>query len=400
MKRLFNRQFEILIMLMLVLTCSKAQVVIMTEDFESSAFKSGYGLISATTAKNGWYQSSTTLEYVGNHYSCESGTGVGTHDCGLNCGGCYRHVWTVSNKDHNITGYSAGICGWYSDGVNDGPYGTMFTIFKGLASDRYIYKQMNFTLWKNIKLAFKWKCGGEMVEGLGNDFGGVYLINTSTILHTFTSARTKTSKFAGTETAVLDTLTFPALANGTNDLFLAFNYECNNDNVSYPPTFVIDDIVMTACPNKNPIISSNQTIAIGGSAVLTRDNFYQDYTSAGIVYQWQKSTDNLNWTNVSGTTSLNTGALYHTAYYRCALACGTECDTLFSNMVTITVPECSTRQIGAPIASTADLCNGDPITLSLNTILAGSNCGVWEYAWYNDSTKLYWNGVAYVSAVP
>lgn len=375
---------------------SKSQVTIMTEDFET--FTNDI-LVSNITPTNGWYQSVTTIEYTENPYGCQSGTGVGTHNCGTGCLGCYRHLWTAASTDWNITNKSLGICGWYTDGVSpDGPYGTRFSIFKGLASDKYVYKYIDFTLWKNIKLKFDWQCGGEFGDNLGDDFGGVYLIDNNNILYQFSSARSNSVKFAGQVDVVTDTLSFPTLANGNNNVFIAFNYECDADTISYAPSFVIDNLVLTACPNTAPVISANTSIAIGASTTLSRNSLYASY--AAVTYQWQKSTDNLTWTNITGTTSLNTGALYKTTYYRCFISAGTACDTLYSNTVTVTVPVCSTPALVAPTCTQDEICKNDAITLNINAITSGSNCGTWEYAWYNDSTKQYWNGTSYASATP
>jgi hypothetical protein len=86
--------------------------------------------------------------------------------------------------------------------------------------------------------------------------------------------------------------------------------------------------------------ASKGVICVGDSTVLgaTGVSF-----GTGIVYQWQSSADNINWTNVTGanTVTYNTGGLTASTYYRLQVTCGANTATSTSTFVDV---------VGTPLA--------------------------------------------------
>jgi subtilisin-like proprotein convertase family protein len=90
------------------------------------------------------------------------------------------------------------------------------------------------------------------------------------------------------------------------------------------------------------------TISVSGATTICNDGFSTANLTATITNgigcqpQWQISTDNVSFTDISGatSTSFNTGALSATRYYRArTINCGTGCDAATSSSIAITVTQ-------------------------------------------------------------
>ena len=139
---------------------------------------------------------------------------------------------------------------------------------------------------------------------------------------------------------------------------------------------ISDDQIICEGTAPNPLTS---TAPIGGGA---------------INYQWQQSSDNVNWTNIAAASNatFNPPALNTTTYYRRVVSFilnGVTC-TATSNVVTITVNLVSP---GA-IASNQNLCVGnDPLPLNFTTNASGS--GNLSYQWQSsNSINGPWTSIA------
>ncbi|MEM9325816.1 MAG: DUF2341 domain-containing protein [Bacteroidota bacterium] len=105
---------------------------------------------------------------------------------------------------------------------------------------------------------------------------------------------------------------------------------------------------------------SNATINAGGSTTILASGY-----EAGATLQWQSSTDNVNFTNITGATSdfLNTGPLSQTTYFR--LAVNKIC-TEYSSAVTVTVGGVAcTIASGSVTADRDEVFDGESTTLTL-----------------------------------
>jgi hypothetical protein len=137
-------------------------------------------------------------------------------------------------------------------------------------------------------------------------------------------------------------------------------------------------------------ISSNQAIcynttpsALTGTAPTGGKTPY--------TYQWQRSTDNVAFDNVSGATSLNytPPTLTSTAYYRQVQASASGCGSLATNVVTITVyPQFNA---GTATASQAISYNSVPVALSRTSPTGGSP--PYTYQWQNSADNALFTNI-------
>jgi hypothetical protein len=76
----------------------------------------------------------------------------------------------------------------------------------------------------------------------------------------------------------------------------------------------------TGTPDAANVISTNASACAGVNFTLSLSSTYSD---AGINYQWQSSTDNINWVNLSSAGNQPTAIITQSAahYYRCTISC-------------------------------------------------------------------------------
>ena len=331
----------------------QAQVTIWSETFESFTANDGLIRESGTTGTTGntFYADVTAVQSssygctvcYNSQYGTYTSCGANTYYCGDECGYCYRHVWTVANQTYNIDNRSLGVCLWTANGsYSDGPSSPRFTPRTSMATNRYVYIDKSYALWKDITMDFDWRCAGS-----SSDYGRVEVAGTA-----LTSTVLGSQNFSG-RTAIVqgDRVSFPASANGSSNVRLSFRYVYSGSS-NTAPTFVVDNLVIKGCPRTAPTVGLTSggtgalttTINSGQSTTIYRNALYSAFTSSGLTYQWQSSTDNVNWTNVSGTgASLSTGALTQTTYYRCLIQAGSACEDLISNTVKVCVRTSSTQ---------------------------------------------------------
>ncbi|GAB2964090.1 hypothetical protein GCM10027048_36770 [Hymenobacter coalescens] len=110
-------------------------------------------------------------------------------------------------------------------------------------------------------------------------------------------------------------------------------------------------------------------ICVSGTSTLTLTG------AANGSIQWQQSTDNVTFTNVSAATaaSFTTPVLTQTAYFRAQVSCGTQ--TVTSNVATVTVNNPLVTSTNTPVA----ICEGGTATLTA-TGSAGTTLRYFEAA--------------------
>jgi hypothetical protein len=96
--------------------------------------------------------------------------------------------------------------------------------------------------------------------------------------------------------------------------------------------------VCSGTPVTGTAASSASSYCFNSQIALTASGFSQ--TVGGLNYQWQKSTNNISWTNIAGANnpgSFNdvTGNATTTLYYRLFVRCSVTNDSAVSNVVTI-----------------------------------------------------------------
>lgn len=131
------------------------------------------------------------------------------------------------------------------------------------------------------------------------------------------------------------------------------------------------------CYNTTPSLISNSTLASGSVVPYN--------------YQWQVSTDNINFTNISGATGIDyqPGTLTTTTYYRRYVNTAL-CGPAFSNTITIAV---GTVLNPGTIGSPQTICyNGTGTALSFNTTPTGA-LGGYTYQWQRSTDSATWSNI-------
>ena len=367
-----------IILFTLITPAQGQKIKLWSENFESF---SNDMLISRNGTRN-FYASNTSIQKTTK--SCGA---INTLECNCACDSCYRNLWSTSNVGpNNITGKSLGVCVWGATSIQDddgilNSY-NRFTPKENLLTDHYVYfTTPSLALWKDITLDFDWKCLGNGTSNYGTaelrDFS-----NNAT--YTFRCTATSSQYFCNKPDSTHEQLLFPTSVNGTDSIRVSFSYyssAASTPNIS----FVVDNLVLKACPNNLPILTGNTVINRGDSATIKRDNVYGAYLSAGLSYQWQESTDNINWVNVPGAdTILNTGALTQTTYYRSIIKLA-PCTDLVSEPVTVSIdiPVCNPPTL--EITSFQSRCT----TVAAHIFQATSSIATgWEYQWQRGTTVL------------
>ncbi len=125
-------------------------------------------------------------------------------------------------------------------------------------------------------------------------------------------------------------------------------------------------------------ITPNQTICIGGTATFTST---ASGGAASYSYQWQSSSDTINWNTISGqntnqyTTPNN--LVVGTYYYRIEVT--NSCSTIYSNAATLVIvndPVVTTQPIGNTI------CSGNTHTMN---VVASGGTGTLLYQWQDSN---------------
>lgn len=105
------------------------------------------------------------------------------------------------------------------------------------------------------------------------------------------------------------------------------------------------------------------------------------------VFQWQRSTDSTNWTDIGGAAGISydpPSAGVGTVYYRRLVTSGSCTTASVSNGVRITVNPALTS---GTVGNTQTLCGpGDPIALTQLTAPTGGN-GIYSYQWQSSTTS-------------
>jgi gliding motility-associated-like protein len=136
--------------------------------------------------------------------------------------------------------------------------------------------------------------------------------------------------------------------------------------------------VVNASVGNNTITSSSpNTFCVSGNPGVITGNT----PSGGGTFQWQSSTNNITFTDITGATAkdYDPATLTVTTYYRRAVTSGSCTTPVMSNVVTITIqPNTSNNNIAAPTV-TLFCAAGNPSTI-IGNIPSGGN-GVFTYTW-------------------
>ncbi|MPM20239.1 hypothetical protein SDC9_66668 [bioreactor metagenome] len=359
---------------------SFGQLTIYSENFDGLAT----GLISQTTPTGGWLASSTAGQLTDGYFNSDGFT------C-YNSTYCVRNVWTIYNGGTSpmsaISGKSAGISGWDGNTLMG-----QFDYWVEAATTRWIKHSLSFTGYKDMNLAFKWKCLGESSGSTAIDYGSVHLStnNGSTWTTINTGGNGNTGKYYGLTSAQNASLDLSTTYNNAASVLLAFKWTSNDNSNGSGPTFIIDNIVVTGCPLGGTVSPLSTSFTTSGSTTLTCSGVV-----SGASYQWQSAPAASGpWTDIAGATSASytTPLLTTTTYYRCKVYAGT-CDPSYQNspaVVTITSGGCTPAFVLSQPADQA-VCEN---SVALFEITASGTTPV-SYQWQVSSDAgLTWNNVS------
>ncbi|NLL28784.1 MAG: gliding motility-associated C-terminal domain-containing protein [Bacteroidales bacterium] len=288
-----------------------AQITIFTENFDNLP----NGIISNTTPVEGWLANSTRVQHTDgdilNDSTCQNHTY------------CRRNLWTIydggTNPSSSISNKSAGISAFEGCDLF-----SQFNYWVTATANVWIMHPLNFQGYKDVNLKFKWKCTGDYEEGVAYDYGSVWIAtidNGDTTYTMITSGGVNNSGKYYMAHLVQDADVYlPASFNNKDSLLLSFRWTSNEIKGSVP-SFIIDDIIVTACPDGGEISPLVTTFPTSGSTTLTVSGVVP-----GASYQWENApTASGPWTAISGATSpsYTTPIITVTTYFRCRISNGT-----------------------------------------------------------------------------
>ena len=195
---------------------------------------------------------------------------------------------------------------------------------------------------------------------------------------------TNNSTWANISGATAASYTTPAL---TANMY----YRRQATAVSCGGTITSSSALVTVVANFTQPNPTAQTICYNTAATLTLAAATGG--SGAITYQWQNSTNNSTWANISGATaaSYTTTALTANTYYR-RLATTATCGTITSTSALVTVTANFTQS--NPTAQS--VCNNTAATLTLAAATGGS--GAITYQWQSSTNNSTWTNISGATA--
>ncbi|MDX9790599.1 MAG: hypothetical protein RBT61_07205, partial [Candidatus Kapabacteria bacterium] len=300
----------------------------------------------------------------------------------------YNNTWTVGNGTYAVSGNSVGVSGLYNGGLA----GDFFDYWSDLGEiHRWIYRPFDMRGLRDIEVTFRWKAGGEANQDYGSVISSINS-GANYLMHDQGGLYNDGKYWNSPSTIRTQTITFPATRNNQQNFILGFKWDdLSGNGIGGLNSFVVDDIVIKACPyegniNSNvvgagiyewiPTGSTQATLTINGSHSCAQ-------------YQWEQSIDNgATWANTTGgsgatTVSYTTPSnLTVTTLYRCKVYFGTGCTGVYQdNSFAINlIPVCD-AEITSVTPASATICSG-----TNTTITAVANNPSYSIKWYAAST--------------
>ena len=315
------------------------------------------------TSVDGWFTNNNT------------GTGGGTSG--------FNNTWTVGTGANAISGKSVGV----SALNNNALAGNYFQYYPDLGEiHRWIYRPFDMRGLRDIEVTFRWKAGGENNQDYGSVISSVNS-GTNWAVDTQGGLNNDGKYWNSPSTIRTQSITLPATRNNQQNFVLGFKWDdLSGNSLGIDPTFVVDDIVIKACPSEGTIASNvvaagtfEWTPTTSTQATLTING---SHTCA--QFQWEQSTDGANWTNVTGGSGSTTVSyatpsnLAITTWYRAKVYFGTGCTGVYQDapFKIIVIPTCT--------AEITSVTSGSACTDI--TLIAVGAAGTTTYNWYDAST--------------
>lgn len=163
----------------------------------------------------------------------------------------------------------------------------------------------------------------------------------------------------------------------------------NSTTVNLPVQIVGPFVAGNITANLSQQITAGSTPAAITVAAATGAVCTPTYT-----YQWQQSTDNVNFTDLTGATSLQltfSAGLTTTTYYRCKATVGS--NEGYSNTATVFVTAPLTAGVLSP--ATQNITTGtQPSTITGSVPTGGSCAGAYTYSWESSPNNTTFTGIS------
>ncbi|HET6993934.1 MAG TPA: Ig-like domain-containing protein, partial [Chitinophagaceae bacterium] len=156
-------------------------------------------------------------------------------------------------------------------------------------------------------------------------------------------------------------------------------------------------INVTVIPPLNPgsLSPSSQAINYGATAgTITGTAATGGAASPSYTYQWQSSPDNVNWSNIGSTNTLNysPGILYATTYFRRQVTENTTSSVAYTSSVVVNVYP----QLTCTISPASQNITSGTAPSTLTSSVSGGN-GSYSYQWQSSPDNSAWTNVGTAS---
>ncbi|MFW6302730.1 MAG: hypothetical protein ACOC01_04320, partial [Bacteroidales bacterium] len=317
------------------------------------------------------------------YFGTSGGTVDGWNTNNATASGSYNNRWAIGSGTNAINGKSAGLTALYNGSLS----GSYFEYWWDMGElHRMIYRPFDMTEFRDIELNFDWKCGGES----GQDYGEILTsINGGTNwLTDDQGGLSSDGKYWNSSSTIRSqTLTLPETRNNQSDFVLGFNFDDLSGNGSgTDPSFVVDNIVIKACPYEGYLSSPDQTepFAWAPPTANTTTTITVNETHDCAYFEWEQSTDNGNtWTVIPGETNVSyttPSDITSNTYYRCRVYFGSGCPGAYQSepFKIVFEPECTSGI--APLDGAANQStdvtiswNADPLATDYDIYFAEDN---------------------------
>ena len=205
-----------------------------------------------------------------------------------------------------------------------------------------VYRQVDASSYDNLKLSYRWKCGGEVDKDYGQL---VYSLDKVT----WTPVSTKLQ--GQTTTQTITDLALPAAIE--HKIFYIGWIFYADAATAVQPGLTVDDVKLTGvapatCSGTPSTGTATLSSNIGSSGTVVTATSAGYSAGGGISYQWQVSTNSgTSWSDVSGATTLPSsitipaGTLGDTLLYRLRVTCADSGQIAYSATTSFKLDYCA-----------------------------------------------------------
>ncbi|MBV9987310.1 MAG: gliding motility-associated C-terminal domain-containing protein [Chitinophagaceae bacterium] len=298
-------------------------------------------------------------------------------------GSNYAYQWQISTDNINFTNISNAITAAYSPAaLAQTNWFRRIVGSSGCTNTSAALKVTVSNISNNLIGTSQSICAGSIPATLsGNEpsgGGGVYTYQWQSSTDNIQYTNSSNGTDAGFSPPVVSQNTWfrrvataAGCSNASDPVKITINAQLVNNTIGYDQTI---------CGTNGVPARLNGTVATGGDGV-------------NYLYQWQSSTDNINFTGIAGvvTRDYDPRALHQTMYFNRTINSG-GCGSL-SNTITITLDTAGTL-FGNSITGTQEICVGKtPAKLNGSAVTGGDNLN-YTFQWQSSTDNNLFNDIA------